>query len=178
MRDCAVVVAGNTNGDRHLVGFYHSTEPLPAEQVRAQLGQTLPAYMVPTSVHWLKSLPLTGNGKIDRKALVQLAELTDTVPAEDLPARTPMQHRLAAAWSAVLNIPADQIDRSDHFFERGGTSLSAVRMAIALDRLVSPGDVVRFPVLADMAVLLEERVRKGSCDDVADGVASRDRGVQ
>jgi hypothetical protein len=78
----------------------------------------------------------------------------------------------------VLNIPADQIHLSDHFFERGGTSLSAVRMAIALDRLVSPGDVARFPVLADMAVLLEERVRKGSCDDVADGVAARDRGVR
>jgi amino acid adenylation domain-containing protein len=160
VRGCAVVVAGPADGGKHLVGFYHSAEPLPAEQVRAQLSQSLPAYMVPASLHSLKSLPLTGNGKINRKALAQLAELTDTRPAEHLPAGTPMQHRLAAAWSAVLNIPADQIGQEDHFFERGGTSLSAVRMAIALDRLVSPGDVIRFPVLADMAVLLEERVRE------------------
>jgi len=160
VRGCAVVVTERADGGKHLVGFYHSAAPLPVDEMRAQLGRSLPAYMIPTVISWLVSLPLTGNGKTDRKALVRIAARADTGPAEHLPTTTPMQHRLAAAWSAVLDIPARQIGQADDFFERGGTSLAAVRMAVALDRLVSPGDVVRFPVLADMAMLLEERVRE------------------
>ena len=45
--------------------------------------------------------------------------------------------RLAAAWAQVLGVPQDQIGRRDDFFDRGGTSLSAVQLAIALDRAVS-----------------------------------------
>ena len=51
----------------------------------------------------------------------------------------------------MLGIPQDQIGRRDHFFDRGGTSLSAVKLAIALDRAVSLKDVTRHPVLADLA---------------------------
>jgi hypothetical protein len=53
----------------------------------------------------------------------------------------------------VLGIPEDQIGRRDHFFDRGGTSLSAVKLVIALDRAVSLKDVTRHPVLADLARL-------------------------
>ncbi len=55
----------------------------------------------------------------------------------------------------MLGIPLDQIGRLDHFFDRGGTSLSAVKLAIALDRTVSVKDVLRHPTLADLALLLD-----------------------
>jgi hypothetical protein len=51
--------------------------------------------------------------------------------------KTPTEQRLAAGWAKVLSIPTDQIGRRDHFFDRGGTSLSAVKLAITLDRAVS-----------------------------------------
>jgi hypothetical protein len=57
----------------------------------------------------------------------------------------------------VLGVPADSIGRTDSFFDRGGTSLSSVKLAIALDRAVSPADLVRRPVLADLAALVDER---------------------
>ncbi len=60
-------------------------------------------------------------------------------------------------WTRVLGVPADRISRTDGFFDRGGTSLSAVEFAIALDRAVSLPDLVRHPVLADLAALLDER---------------------
>jgi hypothetical protein len=50
-----------------------------------------------------------------------------------------------------------QISRRDHFFDRGGTSLSAVKLAIALERAVSLSDLARHPVLADLAELVDER---------------------
>ena len=118
--------------------------------------------MVPSAFHWRESLPLTANGKIDRKTLTALAGELD-VAEEDYDApSTPTEQRLAAAWASVLGIPEDQIGRQDHFFDRGGTSLSAVKLAIALDRAVSLKDVTRHPVLADLARLVDGRSERRS----------------
>ncbi len=68
---------------------------------------------------------------------------------------TPTERRLAAAWATVLGIPADQIGRNDNFFDRGGSSLLAVKLAVALDRAVSLKELTRHPILADMASLID-----------------------
>ena len=83
------------------------------------------------------------------------------------PPSTPTERRLAAAWSTVLGVPGDQIGRRDHFFDRGGTSLSAVKLAIALDRVVSLKDVTRHPVLADLAQLLDRRSGRDATESPA-----------
>jgi hypothetical protein len=115
--------------------------------------------MVPRAFHWRESLPLTANSKIDRKTLTALAaELTSSDVAEQRyhAPSTPTEQRLAVAWAKVLGIPQDQIGRWDHFFDRGGTSLSAVKLAITLDRAVSLKDLTRHPVLADLAGLVDK----------------------
>ena len=118
--------------------------------------------MVPSAFHWRESLPLTANGKIDKKALTALAGELDAVEQDYDAPSTPTEQRLAAAWAKVLGIPADQIGRRDHFFDRGGTSLSAVKLAITLDRAVSLTDVTRHPVLADLAGLVDGRSERRS----------------
>ena len=74
---------------------------------------------------------------------------------------TETENWLAGVWSEVLGIPRDQIGRRDHFFELGGTSLSAVRLAIALERAVSFKDVTAHPILADQAELIERQLERG-----------------
>ena len=81
---------------------------------------------------------------------------------------------LAAAWSKVLGIPQNQIGRLDHFFDRGGTSLSAVKLAITLDRAVSLKDVLRTPVLADLATLLDASSSGGAAATPAPPSAGTD----
>jgi surfactin synthase thioesterase subunit len=100
---------------------------------------------------------LTANSKIDSKALIALAgELDDAGAGADYDAPgTPTERRLAAAWAKVLGIGQDQISRHDNFFDRGGSSLLAVKLAIALDRAVSLKELTRHPVLADMAALVD-----------------------
>ena len=71
---------------------------------------------------------------------------------------TPTERRVATAWAGVLGVPVAEIGRHDDFFDRGGTSLSAVKLAIALDRAVSLAEVTRHPVLADLARLIDEPV--------------------
>ncbi len=59
VRDAAVVVAERDDGSKHLVAFYASGRPIPAEELAWRLGETLPDYMVPSAFHWQASLPLT-----------------------------------------------------------------------------------------------------------------------
>ncbi|WP_329268756.1 non-ribosomal peptide synthetase [Streptomyces pseudovenezuelae] len=151
VRDGAVVVVRGTQ----LAAFCAGPEPVAADTVRARLAVSLPSYMVPAVVHWRQRLPLTANGKTDRRALTALAEDLDAGAAGE--PVTAGERRLADAWAEVLGVPADRIGRLDHFFDRGGSSLSAVRLAIALDRAVTLQDVVRHPVLADLADLLDRR---------------------
>ncbi|RPF37142.1 amino acid adenylation domain-containing protein [Streptomyces sp. TLI_185] len=148
VRDGAVVVVRGTQ----LVAFCTGSQPVGADEVQGRLAASLPPYMVPAVVHWRERLPLTANGKTDRKTLTALAEELDA--GDSGAPGTAAERRLAAAWAEVLGIPAERIGRLDHFFDRGGTSLSAVRLAIALDRAITLKDVNHNPVLADLAGLL------------------------
>ena len=157
VRDGAVVVAEGADQSKRLVACYSGQRPLEVDVLRGRLAETLPEYMVPSAFHWREGLPLTPNGKIDRRTLTALAGAPDVAAADHAAPVTPTEQRLAAAWAEVLGLPQDQIGRRDHFFDRGGTSLSAVRLAITLDRAVSLKDVTRHPVLADLAGLLDGR---------------------
>ena len=154
VRDGAVVVAERADQGKHLVAFYSGERPIEIEVVRDRLGASLPQYMVPSAFHWQNNLPLTANSKIDRKALTALAAELDPIDVGSEAPSTPTERCLAAAWVQVLGMREDQIGRRDHFFDLGGTSLSAVKLAIALNRAVSLKEIAEHPILADMAELL------------------------
>jgi amino acid adenylation domain-containing protein len=153
VREGAVVVSEHADRTQQLVAFY-SGEVLDPAVMRERLGESLPKYMVPSVFHWRQTLPLTSNGKIDKKVLKALATELDVVEQKHEAPSTETEKWLAAAWSEVLGIPRDQIGRRDHFFDLGGTSLSAVRLAIVLDRVVSFKDLTAHPILADQAELI------------------------
>lgn len=157
VRDGAVVVAERADLSKHLVAFYSGRRPLETDVLLDRLGESLPPYMVPSAFHWREALPLTANSKIDRRTLQALAGELDVVRDDFRAPDTPTEQQLAAAWAKVLGIPQNRIGRRDHFFDRGGTSLSAVKLAIVLDRAVSLKDVTRHPVLADLAGLVDGR---------------------
>ncbi|MFG3014416.1 amino acid adenylation domain-containing protein [Streptomyces cinerochromogenes] len=161
VRDGAVVVA-ERGGNTQLIAFHTGRRHEP-EVLREALAAALPAYMVPAAFHWRESLPLTANGKTDRKALT--AEALRAAPETEAEggqreALSPAERRLAAAWAELLGVPEHRIGRTDHFFDSGGTSLTAVKLSIALDRAVSLKDITRHPVLADLAALLDGAARR------------------
>jgi len=154
VRQGAVVVTERADNSKQLVGFY-SGEELESGVIQDQLGESLPEYMVPTTFHRRDGLPLTDNGKVDKKTLRVLAAELDVVDEGHEAPRTPTEKWLASNWATVLGIPEDQIGRQDNFFDRGGTSLLAVKVAIALDRAVTLKELTRVPVLADLAALVD-----------------------
>src|SRR5437867_3598489 len=157
VREGSVVVVNN-----HLIAFCAGDRPLNPGVMRDELAKALPKYMVPSAIHWRKTLPLTENGKIDRQALAALAGEFDSAQEDREKPSTATERRLATAWAEVLGIAKDQIGRRDHFFELGGTSLAAVRLAIALDRTVSFQDLAAHPILADQATLIDRRLEEVS----------------
>jgi hypothetical protein len=157
VRDGAVVVAERADQSKHLVAFYTADRPLESPALSARMGESLPDFMIPTAFHHRPAgLPLTVNGKIDRKDLRGQAAELDVAEYDYRPEpATPTEQRLAEAFATVLGLPLHQISRWDSFFDRGGTSLSAVRLVTLLDRAVSLKDVTRHPVLADLAALVD-----------------------
>src|SRR5262249_55075350 len=164
IREGAVVVIEGPDRNKHLVAFYAGNEPVDTTALRDRLSTSLPKYMVPTAFHWRQRLPLTDNGKIDKKALRALAAELDVAEQNHERPSTATEHCLAAAWAEVLGIPKEQISRRDHFFDLGGMSLSALKLAIVLDRALSLKDLIGQPILADQAELIDRRLEQGVPD--------------
>jgi acyl carrier protein len=96
-----------------------------AIELRNHLKRSLPDYMVPSAFVVLEALPLSPNGKIDRKAL-PAPEADAVVRGEYMAPRTPVEEVLAAIWAEVLRL--DRVGVEDNFFELGGHSLLAMRV--------------------------------------------------
>lgn len=169
VRQSAVVIQQRPDDSKQLVAFY-AGQQLDSDDLRTRLGESLPDYMVPTIIHWRESLPLTGNGKTDKKSLRALADELDADRSGLIEPYTDVERSIAAAWATVLGIGIDQIGRHDNFFDRGGSSLSAVEMLLALDADVSLADVTRCPVLADLAEIVsgDPQPRSGILQPLAD----------
>ncbi|MBZ4371690.1 non-ribosomal peptide synthetase, partial [Corallococcus sp. AS-1-6] len=123
----ATVVARGQGADKQLVG-YAVAKPermLDAAELKAHLRQRLPEYMVPTALVSLDALPLSANGKVDRKALPE-PEAPRSEKVFEAP-RTEVEAKLAAIWAQVLRVP--QVGVTDNFFELGGHSLLATQVA-------------------------------------------------
>lgn len=119
----AVAYPQQLNGQQHLVAYYSGQSELESKELKAHLLQFLPDYMLPTAFIYLPELPLSNNGKIDRK---QLPQLTDIEKPAFVAPETATEKALADIWQTLLTI--DSVSIRDNFFHLGGHSILASQM--------------------------------------------------
>ncbi len=161
VRAAVVEVQGEPRGAKRLVAFVvpQVAGELPAD-LREFLGTKLPAYMVPDVYLRLDALPLTANGKVDRRALVVPEDLADDTAAPYEAPRTPVEEAVAEVWASMLDV--DSVGVHDNFFLLGGDSLMAMRAAVHLRKALDVEVPVRVlfdsRTLADTALVIEDRL--------------------
>jgi thioester reductase-like protein len=129
--ECCVEVREPKAGNKQLVGYVVWGSNLPTaptiEALRAFLKETLPEYMVPAAFVVLPKLPLTANGKVDRRLLPEPDWRAAGASGHALvPPSTPTQHTLVDTWKVLLGLP--EIGIHDNFFDLGGHSLTAAKL--------------------------------------------------
>ena len=128
----AVALREDAAGARRLTAYLVPTAGAVPEtaSVRAALERQLPRHMAPSSFVWLDAMPMTPNGKLDRKAL-PAPPREETGPAADHPPETPLEREIAGIWEDVLRLPPLGV-RAD-FFELGGDSLALLSLFAAVE---------------------------------------------
>jgi amino acid adenylation domain-containing protein len=127
VRAAVVVAREDIPGEKCLVAYLVPEQPAPGvSELRAFLHQRLPDFMVPSAFVVLEQLPLSPNGKVDRRSLPPpVGEPSDSVEPFVAP-RGPIEELLAGIWAAVLRV--DRVGIHDNFFELGGHSLLATQV--------------------------------------------------
>ncbi|RKI05722.1 amino acid adenylation domain-containing protein, partial [Corallococcus praedator] len=158
IRDAVALVREDVAGDARLVAYV--VPEVDTSTLREHLRKHLPEYMVPATVMALPALPLTSNGKVDRKTL-PAPEASQVGSRNYAAPETPTEVALAALWSEVLRIPT--VGRHDNFFELGGHSLLATqvvsRIRSTLGVELPLGDLFSAPTVAGLARRLAHAAR-------------------
>ncbi|WP_339447689.1 non-ribosomal peptide synthetase [Pseudomonas sp. EA_5y_Pfl2_R50] len=151
VREAVVLVQGG----KHLVAYLVLDNAQPHEQwqqeVKAWLLGSLPEFMVPTYLMTLAKLPVTANGKLDRKALPQ----PDAAPQQAFVApQDALQKALAAIWEDVLGL--ERVGLEDNFFELGGDSIISIQVVSRARQAgirVSPRDLFQYQTVRSLALV-------------------------
>ncbi|NOQ26502.1 MAG: amino acid adenylation domain-containing protein, partial [Bacteroidales bacterium] len=154
IKECVVLVRED-QGDKYLCAYMVSGKEQNTEELRTYLSGLLPDYMLPSYFLYLEEMPLTGNGKLNRKSL----------PAPEIKAgsayiapKNIIETKLVKIWSEVLNVASKEISTNVSFFEFGGHSLKATvlvsRIHNELDVQLELREVFKFPTIQTQAELI------------------------
>ncbi|WP_434659697.1 amino acid adenylation domain-containing protein [Paenibacillus polymyxa] len=155
VKESVVIVRQDDHGQKQLCAYFVTDSELSASDLRNALSQDLPSYMVPSYFVRLSRLPLTLNGKVDRRALPLPEHNLDTGMDYVAP-ETDVQQALAAAWGAILGI--QKVGIQDNFFHLGGDSIKAIQVS---SRLFQAGyklemkDLFKYPTIADLSAYIQ-----------------------
>jgi len=151
----AVATVREFSGQKSIVLFYTGVA-MEEQALVAQLNQKLPSYMIPKQFVSLNEIPVTPNGKINRKALSEIP-LKESVSHEMAHYETETEEKLAEIWCEVLNVK--QVLREDDYFELGGNSLNATKLTYQIQNSfqikLKISQIFKYPSLCDMAAEID-----------------------
>ncbi|MEU8890794.1 non-ribosomal peptide synthetase [Streptomyces sp. NPDC048442] len=170
VRHAVVLPQADPAGGTRFLGYVVPTDPDLknalglGRQLRLELREKLPAYLVPWAILIRPELPLNRNGKVDRRALPTATRVPRNVAAEFVAPLTEVQLRLAELWGELLGV--EPIGIEDDFFELGGHSLLATELLVTVEREfgvdVPAQTLFLSPTVAEFATALVEQLEERS----------------
>ena len=161
IKEAVVLAREDEAGDKYLCAYVVSEERIIVSKIRENLSKKLPDYMIPSYFVQLERIPLTPNGKINRRALPK-PELKAS--EHDVPPRDKTEEKLAALWSEVLNIKKELIGIDRNFFQLGGHSLKATALATKIHKLfdvnVPLAEIFKAPRIRELAEFIKGKVSR------------------
>ncbi|WP_083629583.1 non-ribosomal peptide synthetase [Tenacibaculum agarivorans] len=151
VQQSCVLAKKDTNGINHLVGYVVVEGELDKELIQEELKASLPDYMVPIIWIALEEMPLTANGKLDKKALPELDGAMLSTKAYVAP-RNEKEEKVAAIWEKLFNVA--EVGVHDSFFELGGNSLLVIKLISKLQNIgfnIGVRDVFSNPTVAGIS---------------------------
>jgi amino acid adenylation domain-containing protein len=155
----AVSAEGERQGAKRLIGYVVMSEAERASEaeLRQYLREKLPEYMVPARVVQVARMPLTTNGKLDRKALPAVKNLRPELETSYVMPQTELEQSIAAVWQQVLKV--DKVGIHDNFFDLGGNSLLMIQVHSKLRQVVEDISVIKmfqYPTISYLAKYLSQ----------------------
>ena len=166
VRECAVVVVGKGTAERKLAAYYVSNgkRVCDASQLRRFLSERLPEYMVPAVFIPLDAMPLTENGKVDRRVLPQPGAGRPQMEKKYASPQDAVEVELAKIWENVLGI--QPIGIQDRFFDLGGHSLLAVRVVAEIEKAFGKklklSTLFQAQTIEELAPIIRDETKAGS----------------
>ncbi|MBH8561812.1 amino acid adenylation domain-containing protein [Nostoc sp. CENA67] len=160
VQETVAIAREDVPGNKRLVAYVipQLKSATTVNEIRNFLKEKLPEFMVPSAVVLLKELPLSSNGKVDRKALPSPEQVRSDLRGEFVPPRTFVEEMLAQIWAEVLKL--DQVGIYDNFFELGGHSLLTTQLLAKLKENfncdISLRSLLENPTVAGLAEKLEK----------------------
>ena len=157
IREAIVIDREDKQGNKYLCAYIICDKHIPVAELREGLSRKLPDYMIPAYFMEIEKMPLTPNGKVDRKALPQLDGDINT-GVEYVAPRNEIEEKLVKVWREVLDVEKVGID--DDFFALGGHSLKAIQvvslMHRELDAEISVGEIFTSPTIRQIGKYIEK----------------------
>jgi len=164
VHEAVVIIREDQPGDKRLVAYLvpKAQEVMPST-LRQFLKEKLPDYMVPSTFVKLEAMPLTPNGKVDRRALPTPGQTQENHKSFVAP-QDKLEQQLANLWEKVLHV--HPIGRYDNFFEQGGHSLLAVTLLAKIEKAFGKGlsmmTIFQAPTIAQFADILRDQGYKAT----------------
>ncbi|WP_062058127.1 non-ribosomal peptide synthetase [Aquimarina longa] len=157
VRKCIVIASDDSNGYKKLIAYIVLEKNADIKSVQKYLKQYLPEYMIPASLVVVEELPLTSNGKIDKKALPS-PDSVQLLSEQYVAATSETERLLVSVWEEVLTL--ERIGVFDDFFELGGHSLLVIKAITEINKVVEiqlkAQHIFQFPTVHSLATYIDE----------------------
>ena len=166
VKNSVVVAIPDSSGNKRLVAYIVANGNFEREEIQDHLRKKLPDYMIPSLFIEMKELPVTSNGKVDRKALPE-PDAAENISTEYAAPESEFEIKLAGLWKEILK--TDKAGINDNFFELGGHSLNAIQLVTGIHKTLNIktdiGTIFSNPTISKLSKALD-KVRQSQFSEI------------